>query len=1171
LTVFLSFKADCQTDFYSQSAIAYFKAAAPSNDLLPDDVNNIIVTDQYKDTKTGITYTYLQQSIDGIPVDGTTSTVVVDQNGKSYSSGHSFYRNLYALRTINSGNSLLPKEAVLKTASGLNIRLSSTLRQMASQKDNYIIFSHENAEDDITARQIYAMDDSGNLKLCWEISMDDPLTPDFWRVNLDAQTGKILSKHNYTIYCRHEPGKFSSSNHECQEKIQDLPVSVNELIDASYLVYELPLDNPNIGSRTQASDNQFPEASPIGWHDNGTTTFNITRGNNVHAYEDSDNGNSSNNNEPSGGTQLKFNFPHSLDLEPTESEDAAITNLFYTNNMSHDLFYLLGFTEVAGNFQDENFGKGGRGNDYINAEGLDGADVGNANFLTRPDGNRGRMQMYLFNSTPSLIKIDQPADLNDLNFETGLANFGPSLKSVDVSGEVAAFNTNPERDETLGCATVISNLSGKIALIDRGTCDFSLKVYNAQQAGAIMAIVCNIEGVDGGTGEELLTMAAGDNADDVNIPSAFMKKSDCDIIRTTIDNGSPVTLSVRERVASGPDFLDACYDNGVIIHEYAHGVSIRLTGGPSNTGCLPDFDDDGNDFPDRGEQMGEGWSDFFGMAFTTRPEDDGVQPRGIGTYLLNETADKKGFRNYPYSTDMNINPLIYNDIKTLSVPHGVGSVWATMLMDMYWKFIELYDFNPDWTNTASGNYKSCFLIMEAMKLQPCRPGFVDGRNAILEADNIHFGGIHAKLIWEVFARRGLGMNADQGSSVDHRDGTEDFSIPPLLIEELKIEKQVSKFVDAGENMEVTIKVINHIPSTQSGVVVADELPEGLVYVDGSSDISPVEMDGTLSFNLGDMDYKEEFTFKYLLNADPDRMSNTLYLDDVDGITTDWTLESKKGSKTWARVTDKALSGDKSWFIAETSQEEVDQRLVSPQISITGVRPVLRFWHQYNIVDGANGGFIELSTDNGNSWKKVEEQLGIRNPYPGELAFSTFAIPSLQGFSGSTNGEWIDSYIDMSPYRNQDVMIRFRFGNEGELVSDGSNPGWYIDEIELLDIQTYNSAACVRSDQDPEERCSSEQVTVVNSGSTTSTTDLQDVKQFSLYPNPVNNTLYINNEIKESGVIIIKSLDGKLMFKQELNNVAYKTNIDVTHWHAGLYIVTMVTQSGLYSDKVEVIH
>ncbi len=139
--------------------------------------------------------------------------------------------------------------------------------------------------------------------------------------------------------------------------------------------------------------------SPLGW-----VTNNTTIGNNVDAYLDADN----NNAADAGGRPVSATreFLQAADLTQSPSTTAnrmvGVTNLFYLNNLIHDKLYRHGFTEAAGNFQADNFGKGGAGNDPVNAEAQDGGGTNNANFATPNDGSRPRMQMYLWtSSTPS--------------------------------------------------------------------------------------------------------------------------------------------------------------------------------------------------------------------------------------------------------------------------------------------------------------------------------------------------------------------------------------------------------------------------------------------------------------------------------------------------------------------------------------------------------------------------------------------------------------------------------------------------------------------------------------------------------------------------------------------------------------------------------------------------
>ena len=161
-------------------------------------------------------------------------------------------------------------------------------------------------------------------------------------------------------------------------------------------MFNSPVESPSHGPRTLVVDPADALASPFGWHDvDGVdgAEYTITRGNNVLASEDVNNvdlpGYS-----PDGGASLDFDFPLNLSQAPATYQDAAITNLFFWNNLMHDVWYGYGFDEQSGNFQENNYDRGGEGLDQVIAEGQDGGGTNNANFGTPPDGQNGRMQMY---------------------------------------------------------------------------------------------------------------------------------------------------------------------------------------------------------------------------------------------------------------------------------------------------------------------------------------------------------------------------------------------------------------------------------------------------------------------------------------------------------------------------------------------------------------------------------------------------------------------------------------------------------------------------------------------------------------------------------------------------------------------------------------------------------
>ena len=119
---------------------------------------------------------------------------------------------------------------------------------------------------------------------------------------------------------------------------------------SSYRVFALPGENPLNIAHTLVVNPADTSASPYGWHDtNGAVgaEYTITRGNNVHAYADVLNNNNSANDEPTGGADLKFDFPYSPTVEPDGNKSAAVVNLFYMNNMMHDLTFRYGFTEIG--------------------------------------------------------------------------------------------------------------------------------------------------------------------------------------------------------------------------------------------------------------------------------------------------------------------------------------------------------------------------------------------------------------------------------------------------------------------------------------------------------------------------------------------------------------------------------------------------------------------------------------------------------------------------------------------------------------------------------------------------------------------------------------------------------------------------------------------------------
>jgi len=368
------------------------------------------------------------------------------------------------------------------------------------------------------------------------------------------------------------------------------------------------------------------------------------------------------------------------------------------------------------------------------------------------------MQMFEWRSSePNPITVTSPPAAVGTYFGP-MAGFGESLVTTGpLSGTVVLVNDGAGPSTSDGCEA-FAVPAGSIPLMDRGTCTFVIKVKNAQNAGAAVAIVANnIAGPP-------LGMGGADPT--ITIPSVMIGLDDANLFKANL----PLQATIADGTGGAPD-RDSDLDAGVIAHEYGHGISNRLTGGPATVACLQNA-----------EQMGEGWSDWFALNLTTHREDTGTTPRGVGAYVVFQPSDGAGIRPTPYSTDMTVNPSAYAsvaDVVNISQPHGIGYVWNTMLWEMYWNLVDRHGYEDniyaDWWK--GGNNLAMQLVMDGMKLQVCSPGFVDGRNAILTADTVLTGGQNQCEIWRGFAKRGLGFSASQGLSTNRTDGVEAFDLP----------------------------------------------------------------------------------------------------------------------------------------------------------------------------------------------------------------------------------------------------------------------------------------------------------------------------------------------------------------------------------------------------------
>ncbi|AFL80535.1 fungalysin family metallopeptidase (M36) [Aequorivita sublithincola DSM 14238] len=750
---------------YSSVIKSYLQQNRTQYSLQQQDISGISIASQTSSKSMKVQTVYAEQRHQGIKLYNSVSPFVI-KNGAVVSANLSFTENI-AAKVNSTAPSISAVNAISKAATALGIQNPSNLKLLETTSNTSYIFSNGGISlENIPVELVYQkMDETGALKLSWDLSIYLLDASHYYNVRIDALTGELLDTNDWVVSCNYE-GSHSHSNAGSllfsNNKVSNSSRTMGD--GSSYRVFPLPLIAPNEGVDQLVIDPSDATASPFGWHDwDGSpgAEFTETKGNNVLANEDK-NGNNGAGATAEGGTTLTFDFPFNLPEAPNNYLDAAITNLFYMNNMMHDIFYLYGFDEESGNFQKNNYGNPGLGNDFVVADAQDGSGSNNANFSTPPDGGAPRMQMYLW-SAPGAV-LGTLLTVNDGSL-AGIyygadSNFAPALPTSPITANLAVLTDNAG-DPHDGCDPVTngSELNGKIVLIRRGSCAYKDKTIAAQNEGAVAIIVVN--------DVPLEPLKMGGNGSGVTIPAIMIYQSDGEALITALLNGDTISATLRDDGSGNDPFQrDGDLDNVIIAHEYGHGISNRLTGGPSASSCLQ------ND-----EQMGEGWSDYFGLMLTMKPGDAGTDYRGIGTYAIGEGVSGRGIRTKFYNTDFAVNDFTYNNIKTQAVPHGVGSVWATMLWDLTWDLIDQYGFDPDVKNGTGGNNIALQLVIDGLKLQPCSPGFVDGRDAILEADQLTNGGANRCIIWRAFAKRGLGESATQGSSSSRSDGVEAFDVP----------------------------------------------------------------------------------------------------------------------------------------------------------------------------------------------------------------------------------------------------------------------------------------------------------------------------------------------------------------------------------------------------------
>jgi hypothetical protein len=820
-----------------------------------------------------------------------------------------------------------------------------------------------------------------------------------------------------------------------------------------------------------------------------------TNGNNVDAYVDLSapdgfSGGDFRATVTSAGTfDRTYDVTKSVDVSQ-DQRMAAITQLFYNVNFFHDWYYVAGFTEVAGNGQKSNYGRGGIEGDPVHAEAQDYSGTDNANMSTPADGASPRMQMYVWPVTKIGVTVTAPSSVAGNYTNVGPAQFGPS--TFDVTGTMVTVVDSGGDDPNDGCDVPYPNaaaLSGNIAVVNRGNCNFTDKVKNAQAAGAIAVVVVNNT-----TG--LLTMAGTDPS--ISIPALIMLQ----------DEGGRVRDAAKSAGVTGHIFAktlvsrDGTIDNQIVGHEWGHYISNRLI---SDANGL-------NVNVSRG--MGEGWADTHAMLMTVRPEDaqvasnatwNGVYPvASYATYALLDDNFYFGIRRYPYSTDMTKNPLTFKHITDgVALPvgppnafgadgadnsevHNIGEVWASMLWECYASLLRATQGGaPRYTfDQARDKWKG--YMVAAYKLTPPNPTFLEARDAMLAAALASSAADYADFL-TAFAKRGAGTHAiapdrymvDNSGLVEDftggANGANDVAVVSATIDDSGTAVCTADGnLDAGESGKLTVVIKNmgagslsSVSATVTSSNAAVTFPSGntltftnvaqrataqaQVAIQMASTASGLQaVDLTLTFTGSGV--STTFTAQNRMNFDV--VANQSATDNFEAATSPWTTGGASGSgfdtaETWRIVARSPI--DHRYYMPDTGF--TDQWLISPQLVVSSAANfTVSFKHRHSFVAvtssgtefDLDGGVIEYSADDGATWKDVTDVTQLA--YPGSISGGVGSNLNNRNAFVKQNAAW----------PNQDTLtlnfgtnlggktIRLRFRSAS--VAFGDDFGWEIDDV-----------------------------------------------------------------------------------------------------------------------------
>ena len=429
-------------------AQAWARANAKDFGLTPGQARNLFVLKALPLTS-GSSAVHLGQRAGGLRIKDAVLTVVVAADGRILSASG----DLASGSAKGGSNARLTARQALDSAAGTQgarpARRLSEADTTATGKRSYanVYGKGTSADRPVSAELVWVPSDHGRaLTLAWLTDIEASGTS-WYETAVDASTGAVLSRTSRYAHAGPE-GTVNQAQHP----------------DAAGAAFQV---------------------TPFTGLDGSWVSGTTTSGNNVNAYLDRNDDDANNEYQPNAADQ-HFNYTFTDAWRTTANSgsaaaldadrDAIITQLFYYTNVMHDWLYTHGFDEASGNFQVDNFARGGSGGDPVLAEAQDGYDFGcddgdgtpnededrcrnNANFGTPGDGASPRMQMYMWIPT-------RPFRDGDMDGDVIAHEYGHGVSSRLVGGGSLGYNGGDQRGALgEGWSDVVSYLKWGDAVI----------------------------------------------------------------------------------------------------------------------------------------------------------------------------------------------------------------------------------------------------------------------------------------------------------------------------------------------------------------------------------------------------------------------------------------------------------------------------------------------------------------------------------------------------------------------------------------------------------------------------------------------------------------------------------------------------------------------------------